>query len=199
MCCAQMTMRIFLTFLLLLESLIRKLLETLYNVIFFMFQICSIIPICVVFFLTAKLRCLLCTGGFYPTGRSCGLCDCVMSVITFVALVFILRATGYLDSILNRFGYTKTGNENSLSFENETPNKLDYSEIKSLLIENFKPKDFQENIKEKTEYFVDPRRFLFENIAKLEEMSKRDARHLRHENPTVNTTIRYLLLNTSDA
>lgn len=67
----------------------------------------SLIPICVVFLLTARLKCFMCGGGGgCPVNRG-GACDCIMSALAIVILFFIFRATGVLDKIFYSLGYTK--------------------------------------------------------------------------------------------
>jgi hypothetical protein len=106
-CGIQMLVRVFMTIILMIENVIRMLLQTLYNFISFLLQMVSLIPICVVFLLTARLKCFMCGGGGpCPVARG-GTCDCLMSGLAFVILFFIFRATGVLDKIFYSLGYTK--------------------------------------------------------------------------------------------
>lgn len=67
----------------------------------------SLVPICVVFLLTARLKCFMCGGGGpCPVNRG-GTCDCLMSLLAIIILFFIFRATGVLDKIFYNIGYAK--------------------------------------------------------------------------------------------
>lgn len=109
LCTIQSIVRIFMTILLMIENIIRIVLQTVYNFIALLLQMLSLIPICIVFFLTAKLKCFMCGGGGTPCmGNRGSTCDCLLSAIAIIALFFILRATGHLDQIFNSLGYSKT-------------------------------------------------------------------------------------------
>ncbi|XP_045446353.1 uncharacterized protein LOC123654497 [Melitaea cinxia] len=106
-CGIQMLVRVFMTIILMIENLIRMILQTLYNFVSFVLQMLSLIPICVVFLLTARLKCFMCGGGGpCPVNRG-GACDCVMSGLAIIILFFIFRATGVLDKIFYSLGYAK--------------------------------------------------------------------------------------------
>ncbi|XP_049866272.1 uncharacterized protein LOC126366971 [Pectinophora gossypiella] len=106
-CGIQMLVRVFMTTILMLENVIRMLLQTLYNFISFFLQMISLIPICVVFLLTARLKCFMCGGGGpCPVNRG-GACDCLMSLFAIIILFLIFRATGVLDKIFYTIGYAK--------------------------------------------------------------------------------------------
>ncbi|KAJ8731811.1 hypothetical protein PYW08_014541 [Mythimna loreyi] len=107
-CGIQMLVRVFMTVILMIENVIRMLLQTLYNFISFLLQMISLIPICVVFLLTARLKCFMCGGGGpCPVGARGGTCDCVMSFMAVVIIFFIFRATGVLDKVFYSLGYAK--------------------------------------------------------------------------------------------
>lgn len=107
-CTVQMMVRVFMTIILMIENLVRMILQTLYNFVSFVMQIISLIPICVVFMVTARLKCFMCGGGGgCPVGRG-GTCDCVMSALAFVIIFLIFRVTGVLDKIFYNLGYAKT-------------------------------------------------------------------------------------------
>ncbi|CAG9784884.1 unnamed protein product [Diatraea saccharalis] len=116
-CAIQTVIRLFLTILIMTENLIRMILQNAYNLISFLLQLISLLPICIVFIVTSRLKCLLCSGGLCPFGRAN--CDCLMSIVALAILFFVLRATGVLDKLLNNFGYDKT---RSLSSLNESGN-----------------------------------------------------------------------------
>ncbi|CAG9784885.1 unnamed protein product [Diatraea saccharalis] len=106
-CGIQMLVRVFMTIILMLENLIRMILQTLYNFISFMLQMISLIPICLVFLLTSRLKCFMCGGGgACPVARG-GTCDCLMSFVAILILFLIFRATGVLDKLFYHIGYTK--------------------------------------------------------------------------------------------
>ncbi|KAJ8732949.1 hypothetical protein PYW07_015548 [Mythimna separata] len=103
-----MLVRVFMTVILMIENVIRMLLQTLYNFISFLLQMISLIPICVVFLLTARLKCFMCGGGGpCPVGARGGTCDCVMSFMAVIIIFFIFRATGVLDKVFYSLGYAK--------------------------------------------------------------------------------------------
>lgn len=108
-CGIQMLVRVFMTVILMIENVIRMILQTLYNFISFVLQMISLIPICVVFLLTARLKCFMCGGGGpCPVGGRGGTCDCIMSFMAIVIIFFIFRATGVLDKVFYALGYTKS-------------------------------------------------------------------------------------------
>ncbi|CAH1644511.1 unnamed protein product [Spodoptera littoralis] len=108
-CGIQMLVRVFMTLILMIENVIRMLLQTLYNFISFVLQMVSLIPICLVFLLTSRLKCLFCGGGGACPGNRGGAADCVMSFLAILIIFFIFRATGVLDKIFYSLGYTKYG------------------------------------------------------------------------------------------
>ncbi|CAG9560670.1 unnamed protein product [Danaus chrysippus] len=106
-CGIQMLVRVFMTIILMIENLIRMILQTMYNFISFILQMLSLIPICIVFLLTARLKCFMCGGGGpCPVNRG-GACDCIMSAMAILIMFFIFRATGILDKIFYSLGYSK--------------------------------------------------------------------------------------------
>nr|XP_032511360.1 uncharacterized protein LOC116765846 [Danaus plexippus plexippus] len=106
-CGIQMLVRVFMTIILMIENLIRMILQTMYNFISFVLQMLSLIPICIVFLLTARLKCFMCGGGGpCPVNRG-GACDCIMSAMAILIMFFIFRATGILDKIFYSLGYSK--------------------------------------------------------------------------------------------
>ncbi|KAJ0179733.1 hypothetical protein K1T71_004324 [Dendrolimus kikuchii] len=106
-CGIQMLVRVFMTVILMIENVIRMILQTLYNFVSFLLQMISLIPICVVFMLTARLKCFMCGGGGpCPVNRGGG-CDCLMSAAALIIVFFIFRATGVLDKIFYNIGYVK--------------------------------------------------------------------------------------------
>lgn len=106
-CSTQMVIRIFMTFMLMMENLIRMLMQTFYNFCSFSMQILSLAPICLVFILSSRLKCFMCGGGGpCPVNRG-GTCDCIMSGVAVVIIFLIFRATGVLDKIFYSMGYAK--------------------------------------------------------------------------------------------
>lgn len=86
------------TILLMIENLIRMILQTIYNFISCILQTLSLIPICLVFLLTSRLKCCLCGGGGHCNAGRSG--NCIMSAFVILVVFLILRATGLLDKIL---------------------------------------------------------------------------------------------------
>lgn len=88
-----------------LENLLRMILSSVYNALSLMLQLISILPICCVFLLTSKLKCLFCKGSQRGSG------DCALTFITLAVVFIILKLTGALDSIALAFGYTRAFGE----------------------------------------------------------------------------------------
>ncbi|KAI8429171.1 hypothetical protein MSG28_007710 [Choristoneura fumiferana] len=125
-CLLQMIIRIMMTTLLMIENLIRLVLQTLYNLLSFVFQICSLIPICLVFLMTSKLKFLFCGGaggcgggGGCSGNRGGGSCDCVMSFLAVVLIIWLFKTTGVLDKILKKLGYVKEPSKSFLRTKEE--------------------------------------------------------------------------------
>lgn len=96
------------TVLLLFENVARMIMQTIYNLISFVLQMVSLLPICVVFILTSRLKCFMCGGGGPCLVHRGGACDCFLSLLAVVILFFVFRATGVLDKIFYSIGYSKT-------------------------------------------------------------------------------------------
>lgn len=108
-CMLQLVIRIIMTIGLMTESLIRLVLQSIYNFLSFLFQLISLLPICCVFLVTSKIKCALFSGGGgCPAGARGGSCDCILSVAAILILLLIFRATGVLDKIFHRLGYDKS-------------------------------------------------------------------------------------------
>lgn len=108
MCLIQLLIRIVMTIFLMAENLLRMLLQTLYNMISFIVQMISLLPICCVFLITSRLKCFMCGGGGGCAVNRGGSCDCFMTLLAVIILFFIFRATGILDKVFYRLGYAKT-------------------------------------------------------------------------------------------
>lgn len=108
-CMIQMFVRVLMTVFLMVENLIRMFLQTIYNTLSFVLQIISLLPICCVILLTARMKCFMCGGGGGCPTKSTGGggCDCLMSLLALTILFFIFRATGVLDKIFFTLGYAK--------------------------------------------------------------------------------------------
>ncbi|PZC79274.1 hypothetical protein B5X24_HaOG216540 [Helicoverpa armigera] len=106
-CGAQMIVRIFMILLMMIENILKLLLTTLYNFLSIILQIVSMLPVCLVFLLTSKLKCLFCGGCGCPGAGGGAIGNCIATAITLVAAYFILKNTGMLDLIFIYLGYTK--------------------------------------------------------------------------------------------
>lgn len=107
------------TVVLMLENLIKMILQTVYNMISFILQLISLLPICIVILVTARIKCFMCSGyGSCPTRNGVGICDCLISLAAIALLFFIFRTTGVLDKIFYKLGYAKvsTGSKNDTKF-----------------------------------------------------------------------------------
>lgn len=149
------------TVILMIENVIRMVLQTFYNFISFLLQMISLIPICIVFLLTARLKCFMCGGGGpCPVNRG-GTCDCLMSFIAIVIIFFIFRATGVLDKIFYSLGYAKakplahtrfvptpgditecSRNDSSESSSYETTMALVETEVSSTTVDTYKLQEY---------------------------------------------------------
>lgn len=156
-CVIQMVLRVVTTVVLAVENMIRMILQTFYNFVSFALQLISLIPICFVFLLTARLKCFMCgsAGGGFNNGRG-GICDCLIAIVAICLLYYILRATGNLDKILNEFGYVKSQNATTLpdnAIEN-TPTFSDYETLPDLIDAN-DTSDINDVEQTNTEQFLD--------------------------------------------
>lgn len=79
--------------------------QTIYNLLSFVTQTLSIIPICCVMVLTSKLRFLMCSGGGGGGATKNGTCDCVASTVMLVVVFYIFKEVGILDKMLLKIGY----------------------------------------------------------------------------------------------
>lgn len=96
------------TMVLMLENLIRMILQTIYNTVSFLLQLLSLLPICIIILVTARMKCFMCGGGGgCPNRGGSGGCDCLMTFVAMALLLFIFRATGILDKIFFKLGYAK--------------------------------------------------------------------------------------------
>lgn len=116
-CSAQMFVRIIMLILMMIENLLKLFLQTFYNFCSIVLQIVSLLPVCLVFLLTSRIKCLLCGGSGACAAQRSGRCDCVMSLITLIVLFFILKSTGHLDKALKTLGYTKSPKWDQVNFE----------------------------------------------------------------------------------
>lgn len=114
-CLVQLFVRTFMTIALMIESLVRVILQTIYNLVSFIFQLISLLPICCVFLVTSKIKCSICGGGGGCAATRGGSCDCIVTIVTLIIVVLIFRATGILDKILYRLGYIKPDSGKLLS------------------------------------------------------------------------------------
>lgn len=111
-CGAQMIVRIVMIVLMMVENLLKLFLQSFYNICSIVLQIISILPVCLVFVLTSKLKCLICGGGGGGGGcnaaqRTAG-SDCVMTLLVLIILYYVMKANGMLDNLFTNLGYSKT-------------------------------------------------------------------------------------------
>ncbi|KOB76544.1 Uncharacterized protein OBRU01_05566 [Operophtera brumata] len=140
-CLVQMVVRIFMTVVLMIESLIRMILQTLYNFISFVLQLISLIPICIVFLLSSRLKCFLCSGGggcggCGGAGGGGGPCDCIIAIIAIYILYLIFKSTGTLDKLMAKLGYTQANTKPNSDFRLIANNTFDNSTIDNSTIDS---------------------------------------------------------------
>lgn len=107
LCLLESIVRVTVTILLMLDSIFRMLLYNVYNLLSVFCQICSILPLCVVFIVTSKLKCLLCNRSNICCAGAQANCPLLTSLTTILVLYFVFYAFGAVDSIFNVLGYVK--------------------------------------------------------------------------------------------
>ncbi|KAF9812857.1 hypothetical protein SFRURICE_002476 [Spodoptera frugiperda] len=81
-CACQMLVRVFMVSIMMLENLLKLILNSFYNFVSIILQMISLLPICFVFVVTAKVKSMVCGGGGGGgTAQSAG-CDAVMAIIS---------------------------------------------------------------------------------------------------------------------
>lgn len=109
-CTFEAASRVFMTTVLAIEAIIRKILESVYNFVSSILQLVSLIPMMLFFCVTTKLRWLFCgsccgSGELQKPSLFAVLCECVMSALLVAIVVCILGMSGHLDMICEYFGY----------------------------------------------------------------------------------------------
>lgn len=107
LCLIEAIIRIFTTILLMFDSMIRMFLYNLYNILSVFCQICSVLPLCIVFILTSNLKCLLCNRSNICCAGAQAQCPMLTSLVMLIVLYIILNAFHALDPIFGMLGYVK--------------------------------------------------------------------------------------------
>lgn len=100
--------------LLMIDSIVRMLLYNLYGVFSVLCQICSILPLCIVFIVTSKLKCFICNRSNICYAGSQGQCPILRLFSTIIFFYIVFYAIGALDSFFSVLGYVK---ENQKRYE----------------------------------------------------------------------------------
>lgn len=106
-CLLESIVQIFVTILLMLDSMVRMLLYNVYNILSVFCQLFSVVPLCIIFILTSKLKCLLCNRSNICNAGAQAQCPLLTSFVMLVCLYFLLNAFNALDSVFNFLGYVK--------------------------------------------------------------------------------------------
>lgn len=88
-------------------TLIQMLLYNVYGIISVFCQLCSVLPLCIVFIITSKLKCLLCNHSNVCCAGAQGHCPLLTSLIMILVLYSVFYAFGALDSTFSLLGYVK--------------------------------------------------------------------------------------------
>lgn len=104
--------------LIMMHTLTRMLLYNVYNTLSMFCQMCSILPLCIVFMITSSLKCYLCKRSnicCVGTGQECPI---VAALTLLLILYFVFKAFGALDWIFEVLGYVKANDKKSDSASN---------------------------------------------------------------------------------
>lgn len=119
MCCGicvlEHIFNIVTTILLMVDSLFRMLLYNLYAIFSVFCQICSVLPLCIVFIITSKLKCFICNRSNICCVGGQGQCPILRLLSSLILLYFIFYAFGALDSIFKVMGYVKDTDTSKIS------------------------------------------------------------------------------------
>lgn len=95
-------------------TLIQMLLYNVYGIISVFCQMCSVLPLCIVFIITSKLKCLLCNNTSICCTGAQGNCPLLMSLVMILVLYFVFYMFGALDSIFSLLGYVKKSDNSTM-------------------------------------------------------------------------------------
>lgn len=130
---------------LMIDGLIRMSLFNLYNILVVFCQICSVLPICMVFIITSKMKCLLCDRSNICCAGTQGQCPLLTSLCLLVALYFVLDHLGAVDPILSKIGYVKQHNTHNekinATMKHFARHSADHSSVHSFAFSSNDPSD----------------------------------------------------------
>lgn len=105
-CCIEGTYRLCVTIFLMLDNIIRMFLFNTYDILTVCCQICSVIPILMVFILTTKLKCVICNrSNICAAGY--GQCPMIATLCFLVFLYYVFNAFNAVDPFFKMLGYVK--------------------------------------------------------------------------------------------
>lgn len=123
-CILQGIYRIALILVLMFENIVRMFMFNIYNIISTFCQICSVLPICMVFIITSNLKCIICNRSNVCCAGSQGQCPILASLVTLVVLYFVLDALHILDPILKTLGYVSGHADKTKLHPNKTETQI---------------------------------------------------------------------------
>lgn len=112
-CILQAINRIITIILLMCDNLVRMFIFNVYNVMTTCCQICSVLPLCLVFMVTSNLKCIICNRSNICCAGSQGQCPILSGLVMIGFLYFVLYAFDAVDWVFNLFGFVKENLETS--------------------------------------------------------------------------------------
>lgn len=119
-CILQGIYRIATILVLMVDNIIRMVMFNIYNIISAFCQICSVLPLCMVFIITSNLKCILCNRSNICCTGTQAQCPILASLVTLTVLYFVFYAFNGLDPIFKILGYVKKDHMNIVNSENKT-------------------------------------------------------------------------------
>ncbi|KAG7299933.1 hypothetical protein JYU34_016960 [Plutella xylostella] len=101
-CCSLMTCtclmlaRTFMTMIVMMEHIMRMIIQMFYNFVTFLLQLCSLLPLCCIFLLTSGFKCFVCgSGGACPSPRAGCACSLATILILYLIWAYLINIDDY--------------------------------------------------------------------------------------------------------